>query len=343
MNTLNEFYNKSIKEEFLNCYKIESTKITYARIFTQSNKLEQKLDKDLFDFYAGEFKEVFFKLKPTSKTSSRTNGRIATKYIDWCIENGRKKSVGNDFFRQCSNPLRAVKPEWFDQFVVEKKIYISDNELNMIEEELKNAQDKIILRLIFEGVQGKGCKEITNLKKKDINFSTNTLCLEDEDRSVRHLEVSSKCMEIIKEALDEKEYLKKNGNMSTNAENLLETVKLVNNQYLIRNTIGQTKNVNCVDKHTIYRRLTSIRQYLQNTHPGLVDLLTVKSVARSGMLRMAFELFEQEGSIKKEHYEQIAERFKVNNVWSLREFITEDNIKELYPIKQEEIMTKLIW
>jgi integrase len=318
----NIFYNEEIKLKFLSYY----TKIsqdTYTRIFKESFKLEEELNKDLCDFSGGEIKRYLRKLKPTTKNSSRSNGRKVKNYIEWAIEEGYST---NEF-----NPIGELEsPSWFDQFIVHKKQYISKMELERIEALCKNYQDRVILRLLFEGVQGKGCSELIYLKVDDIDRIRGVLRLKDEDGSRRELKVSSDCMEIIEEAIKEKIYYKKNGEMESTLDNVREYNDLVQNDYVIRNCIVHTNNYEFVKKHTIYRRIATIQEYIHKHDPELVHVLTAKSIANSGMIYEGSKIYEQKGKLEKEDYDWIVEKFNIKNNWLLRDFVNERMIEELY-------------
>ena len=188
----------------------------------------------------------------------------------------------------------------------------------------------MILRLLFEGVHGKACSELINLKKEDVDKNRRILQLKDEDGSIRELEVSPICIETIEGAIKEKIYYKKNGDMDTDLDNVREYSDLVQNDCVIRNCIGNTDYYEFVKKHTIYSRITIIEEYLHKHEPELIDILTAKSITRSGMIYEGKKLYGRNGTLTKKDYEWIKLIFNVKNPRLLREIVTEEMIKKMY-------------
>ena len=75
-----------------------------------------------------------------------------------------------------------------------------------ISSQCNNEQDKLLLMLLFEGVNGKAQSEIRNLKKEDIDRNTNTLHLRCDTNGKRDLEVSEECMKLLDKAIKQKTF-----------------------------------------------------------------------------------------------------------------------------------------
>lgn len=309
-------YNESTKNEFLSSYP-ENTRTTYNRIFVNSYELEESKQRDLYDFNVSELSEVLLGLAPKTPAASRTNGRIIAAYLDWAIEKGlRKNNI---------NPFKKANPKWFDQFVQDIKIFINESELKKIENLCENAQDACIIRALFEGVSGMGMAELCNLKKNDVDFENYILHLTDYDGSKRDLKVSAECIRLIDQALRQTQYTKRNGEMDNPNGNLSEYMDLAKNNFVIRNAIAHTDNYNNhVDKHTIYRRVDVIRESTGFPY------LTPKNIVKSGMIKMAYDLIEKYGELNKELYQEVANRFKVNIISTMYDYINYDQMQSLY-------------
>ena len=294
---MNEMYNKEIKAEFLSYYT-GASKITYGRIFLKSAATEEMFGKDLYEFNLEEIKLVLMDLTPMSYASSQTHGSIISNYISWAIEKGlRSNNI---------NPLQTVDPDWYKIFVPKRKRYITEAELVYIETICVNAQDYVIPRLIFEGVGGEGWNELRNLKKGDIDFENNELTLFD-GKNKRSLKVSNSCIKAIEEAIAQEDYEKKNGLMSTDYARLRRDLKLVDNEYVLRNSLTRTKDPTMpIDNYTIFRRIRLIRDVVG--HP----FIKAKSIQISGMLDLAKKMQSENGKLKKEHYIEIADIFNLN-------------------------------
>lgn len=317
----NRMFNPDIKEEFLNTYENEETQRTIAYIFYKSKTTEEMLGKDLCEFNIYELEEALFCMNPLTKRASETNGRFISLYIDWAISKGLLTSN--------INPLSTKSSEWFEQFVDKnKKIYFSEQELNVMINDLINASDAVILRLLFEGAGGYGLSELLNLTKNHIKFD-NVLELKDDREGVRRLKFSDECIRLVINALREKEYYLKNGLGERN-----DVFKLVENEYVIRPIQRRSKTTTDVaDKHLIYRRIATIKEFFN------LNYLTAKNIQRSGMIKMAKELFLRDGELRSKQFYEIAERFGLKkntagyyNTTVLKEFINRENITNLYGI-----------
>jgi integrase len=319
---LNNLYNEQIKNEFLNTYNNEQTQNTIKYLLFKAYSIEKILDKDLYNFNISELGNVILNSDPLNLAVAKTNVRFLVQYLSWAIEKGLR----NDNI----NPLRGIDDEWIGQFVSKKKLYFSESEIRDIISKLVNYQDKAIIQMLFEGVNGHGVSEILNLKESDI--SGNILKVNDSKFESREIEVTDECIRLIKGALSENEYLLRNGNVERGNKKL----NLVTNDYVIRPVDRKVTDVNAPsDKHTIYRRIAVIGE--------LFDLpyLTVKNIERSGMLLMAKNLLEEYGKLDYEQLEMIAQRFGLRrvlvngyntyNTTILREYLNEENIMELYP------------
>lgn len=320
-------YNPDLKEEFLLMYENERTQKTVAYIFYKSKTTEEMLGKDLCEFNINELEEVLYNTSPLTRAVVQTNGRFISAYITWAIEKGLLASN--------INPLSTKSNEWYEQFVDKsKKLFFSQNELEEMEKELVNAADAVILRLLFEGAGGHELSEILNLTSDHIEMD-NVLRLEDDREGERKLTFSEDCLRLVRAALKETEYQSKNGV----AESFNPVAKLVDNDYVIKSVDRRLKNTQRANKHTVYRRIKVIKEYFD------LQYLTVNSIQRSGMIKMAVDLFERDGKLETEQYYEVADRFDMkkytsgnaeyHNISILKEFINRENILELYGIDIE--------
>jgi hypothetical protein len=89
------------------------------------------------------------------------------------------------------------------------------------------------------------------------------------------------------------------------------------------------------DKHLVYRRIATISEYFDYKY------LNIKNISKSGMLKMAKDLYLRDGELDKKQLDEIAEKFDtpkakvgdvmLNNYYALKEFINMENIEKLYP------------
>lgn len=320
-------YNPDVKERFLESYDNIGTRNTIAYVFYASKEYEEKFNRDLYTFNRDEIKDVIHATNPLTKPVATSKSRYISSYIDFCTKQGFQETGGN------INPFSGLPTTWYDQFVDKSaKLYLSKDEIDEIEKDLVNAQDAVLLYLLFEGVFGTGGSEVLNLKKTDIDFENNILHVEDDELGERDVEVSSHCMTIIKSALQESVYKAKNGKAEKrNAER-----PLIINNYVLRNAKTRSEHNNRADKHLIYRRISTMSDYFS------LPYLTSKVIERSGMLYYCYKQIK-EGKyteINNDLLKEIGDKFGMKksmingelnyNFYLMREYINPEVITSLY-------------
>jgi site-specific recombinase XerD len=300
-------------------YKEGTIKI-FQRLFKVSQVIEDELDKDLGDFSRDDLRRLGFMYMPKTAASSAANITYIQKYIDWCID---KK------FRRGLNPLISVDTEWKRQFAnASTKRFWTDRELDKIIESRNNAQDAVIISLLRNGVRGIGNSELLNLNKRSIDEFNNKLHLVDDNDNKRTIEVSEQCIKLCKQAIQETEYEKMNGNPDPNTRSMV--AQLVDNDFVLRNANTRTVHVNEADKNIVHRRLTKIGDEL-----GEINFIPL-SITRSGMLEMAKNRFVANGKLTDEDLIEVAIQFDEKSdgaIYRMKtEFLNEATIKELYKL-----------
>lgn len=325
--TANVMFNEKIKQEFLNTYPSESQPV-YKRIFVKSAVNESRFGKDLYDFDLELIEDLLTDLDPLTSSISQSNGRIISAYINWSIDKGYKKNK--------INLLKSVEADWFERFVDKtKKIYFSAEEIFMVEKFCENAQDRVVIRALFESISGKQGLEIRNLTDEDIDWDNKRVTLYDSpDRNPlysRTIEVSDICLEAFEDALKESTYYKRNGMMEEH-DNVRGFTDLMDNNYVVRNSITRTDNYNgAVNEYVVYRRVSMIGELLA------IPYFTSKNIFRSGMIYMGYQLLKKHGKLGKEQYLEIAERFRIKNWYSIKEYCNLETIESLYGETNEKI------
>lgn len=323
----NKMYNPELKEAFLSTYNKGETRKSISYVFSYSCYLEYKYQKDLKDFEKDELNELLVKLaKGTTENNFSSRFSVVNTYIEWAIINGHKKSG--------SNLMPQFNKKDYEVYI-NKDRFIIEQQLIEIEESLKNYQDKVVLRLIFEGVNGTELSELLNLKKQDVDFKNKRLRLYDsvEERE-RFIHVSDRCLDFIEKAHAEEIYYSKNGqNEGKRGRNKL---KLMKTDHIIKNALtGRTKAF-ANNKYTIYGRIETVQEIFE------LPNLTPTNLRDSGMIKMAVDLYKRDGKLTTTHLEDIAEHFGFSpsmnngvmgyNTDYLEKFIEPNNIFKLYDI-----------
>ncbi|MEH7515719.1 hypothetical protein V7146_23640 [Gottfriedia acidiceleris] len=138
----------------------ENIQNTYQRIFKSIYRKEALHKKDLYEFTLIEIEELIRSFNLNTFNSVRLYVQVIKQYLRFCLEVELiSKSVLEVVFCR----------EWLKGFVVPTK-YLTDIELYKIVDRCENAQDAVILLLIFEGVLGKTKSELLSDHDHLISF-----------------------------------------------------------------------------------------------------------------------------------------------------------------------------
>lgn len=321
-----EMYNKDLKEQFIARYP-ENTQNTYKRIFYYSAPVEEMNGIDLYEFNLNQISEVLKSMNPSTIASVKSVVSIIKAYIDWAIHY-RSNNL---------NPLDIVDTNWERQFVdTTRKMFYTHKEIfEEIIPHCVNAQDAVIIALLFEGASGKEVSELRNLKIGDIDFDAKLVTLTNDKGEQRQIPVSDATLQLIREAANQKEYFKRNGNIAENSRNIRVTSDLIETGYLIKPAKTKVVHVEQVNTHVIYGRLSTISEIFE------LPNFTVKNIQRSGMIYMAKQILERDGYFdNKDQYFEICERFGVNKFdnhgyetyywYGMKEYVNTEMIEQLY-------------
>lgn len=320
---MSNMYNSHIKEEFLSKYDNEDTKSTYINLFRKIKGIEEHRGYDLYDFSIEDVKEAMENIKPVTKASARTAGSVMVAYINWAARY-RTSNI---------NIIQGLKPKWFEEFVLERELYISETRMEEMLKVLVNAQDRVLVKLLFLSVNGYQHSELLNLTKNDIKGKT--IRLNDDRKGERELTVDKDVIELIDKALEQESYIPKNGSAKRSFES-----KLIENDFVVRGISHRAKNFERAEKHLVYRRITGISEFFG------MPYLTPKSIWKSGQIKMAADLYAKDGEIGSKQLNEIAEafnltkvinngRYEVYTITQMKDYINSDNLKELYNIDVE--------
>lgn len=308
-----KLYNKELKLQFLDNYDDES-QLTYAYIISKATPTEEHFQKDLCQFDDKEIAYVLHEISPLNVSSSLRYGGVIKNYIDFGISKGYRK--GN------INPLTGLTKEWYKQFVGNKKIFITEDELIDMEDSLVNYQDKLPLRLAFEGILGEGMEEQITLTKKSI-IDDNTLEVHEIDGEPRTVDVSDRCINFINAANNERTIYLKNGQaMGKKKEDELPT-----NKYVLRAPLKTESDPNApISKFVLFRRLREAKEIAE------LPRLTYNILRQSGMIKYGVDLYHERGKLDREEMEIIQKKYDIGYLYGVQSIVTKENILNLYGI-----------
>lgn len=329
----NDLFNAKVKEDYLsemveNHSISEATVTSYRRIFTITAEYENALKKDLNQFNFQEVETILYGFNSKHKNTVEGYARIISSYLKWSV----RKGLTNE------NVLQDLKPTDFEKYVTEAEEYITEKQLRRYEDLTENYQDSALLRLYFLGVGGKNLSEIRYFEKTDIDFNNKILRLKnvfEEGNSdndfepikftERYLPVDDRTLYLLKGAMNQKVYMKKNGNISHLKNNVKPYMDLVDNKYVFRPSISNLQNWRSpIKKHVLFTRINQLAENLG------IDYLTSKFLQRSGMIYYASQLVK-DGVLSYQDRQMVAEHYNVKSATNLRGFLTIENIIKTYP------------
>lgn len=214
-----------------------------------------------------------------------------------------------------------TQKEWPHCHVAPRE-WLTEENIDQIADFCENAQDAVLFRLIFEGVNGKALQEVINLKIDDVNFENKILTLRQEI-GTRTISVSDKLLKLISEAYAEHYYQLRNGT----AKGDTAMISLIPSKHVVKNCRIGTAELPHVSKQSIWKRIKDICELF-----GL-EGVTIKSLVLSGELHMANKIYTRDGrtgDLTKKQYQEIADQYGHNFWWVIRNNITLDAIKEVY-------------
>lgn len=321
-------YNEEIKERFLSQYDNEQTKKTIRNVFQNTCDVEDTFEKDLYDFTMDQIGKVIKNyIKPHTASVASSNGRFISQYISWAISEGHRKSN--------LNPLKGTTDDFYDDLIDKtKKVHYSYSEfLGLLEDKnMHNAADKSFLFLIWYGISGERFSELQQMKQSDIDFDTNEIFISARNKKIT---VSDECIKYLEKACKEKTYYQYNSSTGEFSEKeMLDSPFLFRNIKSPRGTEGLPIGMN-----VMYSRLHAMKDYLQ------LEYLTPNAIKQSGMIKMAVDVYLEEGVLGYEQLAKVCERYDYSmitnnnhtyyNTHLLRQFLNSEIIKELYNLKIE--------
>ncbi|MGR5954322.1 phage lytic cycle repressor MrpR family protein [Bacillus paranthracis] len=177
-NMPNLYFDYSFKKEFASQYKDDTKRVVLA-LFRKTAEIENSKGKDLYSFNKEELAEAIIALKAKTVRSLQDKVSTIERYIDFAKDNGKTKINYATLF-DTREKLEAL----IDKEADENMIFDKDEIMEMAMS-ADNAQDGVILGLLFDGLSHKNeFEELTELTKDDINMDTENQEIILEDRNV---------------------------------------------------------------------------------------------------------------------------------------------------------------
>jgi hypothetical protein len=284
-------YNESVKQMFLDSLKgryTEGTIRLFEQMFKKSERTENMYKKDIYEMNLDECRQVLKSYSNRSVEMFSVNRSRLESYKAWAISEGYDSTLINFF----SMLTIADAEEYIDLLAIEDKV-ISYEQLLEFENDIENYQDYIVLVLPFFAVYGKEAVEIRNFKISDLYPDYIQL-------ETRKVPIDEKIYEIITKTINEEDYSVGNGDPGAGTK---ATEREINKtEYVVRYS-GRTKSGQ-VNYQLVKGRVDRLKKYLGNN-------ITITNLMLSGKVHVAKQILAEKGSIEKEDWVFINERFGV--------------------------------
>lgn len=296
------FYNPEFKKQFLETLESTSLFPVYTALFNKSASVEERLGKDVYDFNSSDIELFFYTVSTPSVQSLRVYLSLLIRYVDYASKTGQRLSNINLF--------RNVRTEVLDQYVAYyKHSHITLEEFNEFMDYLANDFDVAIFRALFEGINGTGYAELTNLKMSDIFEKDNKIYVTLYDTDIKTKEEISRVKEIspqlfrdLRRADAQQEYISGNGE-GTSYNSFTEFAE---SPYIFKplKKGNYTQSSGQIDKQTIYRKSAMLSELTDG------KITNVRTLVTSGMLHKANEIYKENGELTGQDLLNIASEYR---------------------------------
>lgn len=194
-------FNEELKRKFVNeNYAKATTRNTALVGLNKSSKMEEELNKDLYEFTKEETIDFFKSPESGSYTTLETTLPYYRQYIKWVSkEIGIQNDCLNDYLLNLT--LNDFKELLKDKIEKEKSRAISRKEILDICSTLKNPRDRAILLGTFEGISISDPNEFLEIRPEDVK--ENYLYLRSRNYN---LAISKELSQYFKEAMNQDTY-----------------------------------------------------------------------------------------------------------------------------------------
>lgn len=297
------FYNPEFKELFLEQHRTKSgqpyaeeTKRVNRFLFNKTAVIEKLYNEDLYNFDSVKFEELLKTLKATTIRSLQNSISTMEQYIEFAIKHKKLDQV--NIATQYNN--RNAVDAFLDK-KAEENMFFDKKEIDYLSEYAENAQDGVILNLIFDGVSNKNrFQELINIKESDVDYDNliikiPEMRMEDEVSPAREVPISSTTARMIRKAMDfDEKYVSTKGLVS-------RSYKIAQSEYILR---GLRNNAQIL-WNNVNQRILRIAKLAGH------EYLTATNVSYSGQVHYAKEKMA-EGASQDEAIAYVIERFNLS-------------------------------
>lgn len=322
-----EWFDYEVKEKYLNSVS-ESQKTYVMFLLKKMSAHEKSVGEPLYNQTTVNIESFLYSLQPLTRQTSYKGLGYVVRYMRFAIEQGVKNT---------NMILIESSFEYADKFVPQNaRTYITNDQLEAIIDNCQNYQDKVIFKLIFEGLKGAQLSELRFLKPNEVykkqldGIEQYFLDINSSEKNNRTVRITENLFYLCHYAAQQEQYLLNNGNEVE--EKIFEKrggeQDLVDSGYILkRSKIG--KNANDLDStisyHGLYSRMKRIMDYEE--FAGIdPDYMKSGTLYQSGALYEAYRVIDKEyadGLLDAYTKEEKDELFKKVDYLSLRRKVLE--------------------
>lgn len=286
-------YNQEYKEAFINALeRKEDSKIQYMSMFNRVAPIELAKNKDMYDMNMDELDDLFYKLRRKTTRSAVQFFNLIKSYITWAKDNGYSESRLHPI-------VDTINSEFVEKYLykVGNQYYTRDEILDAIQH-LVNPRDKAIVLCLFEGVFGKSCSEIINLRYEDITERDGkyyaSLLSDEIDLTNRQLEISKELYDLLELTFNTQETWNEKGNKS----------RVVDGEFIFRkNRVGSNGDIRLTQASIVTKYMEVIKSAFDDNQ------LNASRINNSGIMWYANELMDEKRVLTKDILSKLVERF----------------------------------
>lgn len=286
------YYNYDYKIKYLEeytCYK-EETKRIIRVFFRKIAEIEKELNKDIYDFNGSEIERALIHLKSTTVRSLQNTTSLLGKYIDYAVNAGlsvQKENLMYNFSSQ-EKLSKLIDKE------SSQSLYFTKEEIMNMAMYAENAQDGVILALLYEGVSPKNnFKELVNIKVEDIDFDKGELNIEGRDMPIK---LSKETLFLLKGAICISSYYSVNGDK-------IREYNITKTDYVLRGL--RYKGNKPISWRNVNQRILRISVVNKE------EYLNATNISASGQINYAYDLYMEDKELGDKAITMALEHFNL--------------------------------
>ncbi|KEH99187.1 hypothetical protein Z962_06690 [Clostridium botulinum C/D str. BKT12695] len=336
---------ENTKERFIDfCYsdkrEEQGLRHNLEILFFSTYEMENKLQKDVYEFGLNEIESLLCCYQSTSINSMNVKISLLKKYVDFCIRHSFRSNPIN-FFEGLNSLDYVYKNMW-------QYKYPSKEVVLKICENIPPGQMTLLLIIPFLGIVGQKTCEIRNLKETDIDLENKSITVREYDEvddktgeithhDERIVKIDDEFIPYIKCAIDSAVLYEK----SNRDDDVMTRRSIISpfNPYLIkRSSKSMSKKHEPIGNSGFCSRFAHLKAVFQG-EPWLVSKLTTITLEHSGMMEELRLIEAEKGELDKEDYMALMRRHqrKENSYPTIKKLYEEIRRNE----EQEKELLKL--